>query len=180
MSKVTAAQLSVRNLVDARMVKTGFHSNFHLHRLIRRGDFSLARTLFDQMSHTNLVSTNMLISSYVKSGHLSKARGLFDLMVERTAVTWTILMGAYSHHNQPYPAFKLYADMRRWGTNPDYVTFATLLSGCDDSVTGKLVVQVHADIVKLGFDSTLIVCNSLVDSYCKCCRLDHYKKFGLG
>ncbi|GFS34375.1 pentatricopeptide repeat (PPR) superfamily protein [Actinidia rufa] len=172
MSKVTAAQLSVRNLVDARMVKTGFHSNFHLHRLLRRGDFSLAPNLFDQMPHTNLVSTNMLISSYVKSGHLSKARELFDLMVDRTAVTWTIMMGAYSHHNQPYPAFKLYADMRRWGTNPDYVTFATLLSGCDDSVTGKQVVQVHADIVKLGFDSTLIVCNSLVDSYCKCRRLD--------
>ncbi|PSR87447.1 Pentatricopeptide repeat-containing protein [Actinidia chinensis var. chinensis] len=154
------------------MVKTGFHSNFHFHRLIRRGDFSLARNLFDQMPHTNLVSTNMLISSCVKSGHLSKARELFDLMVDRTAVTWTIMMGAYSHHNQPYTAFKLYAGMRRGGTNPDYVTFATLLSGCDDSVTGKQVVQVHADIVKLGFDSTLIVCNSLVDSYCKCRRLD--------
>lgn len=47
------------------------------------------------------------------------------------------------------------------------MTFATLLSGCDETVTAKDIVQVHAHIVKLGYDSTLMVCNSLVDSYCK-------------
>ncbi|KAL7232879.1 hypothetical protein ACSBR2_010814 [Camellia fascicularis] len=169
--------LSVRNLVDARIIKTGFdpntcRSNFQLCNLLRRGDFSLARRLFDQMPHQNVVSANMLISSYVKSGNLSKARQLFDHMLDRTAVTWTILIGGYSHHNQPKQAFSLYREMRRWGTDPDYVTFATLLSGCDDSITGKQVVQIHAHIVKFGHDSTLIVCNSLLDSYCKCRCLD--------
>jgi len=59
-----------------------------------------------------------------------------------------------------------------WGVEPDYVTFATLLSGCSDSKTADEVVQVHAHIIKLGHDSTLMVYNCLVDAYCKICRLD--------
>ena len=43
------------------------------------------------------------------------------------------------------------------------ITFAILFSGCTDSERANEVVQVHANIVKLGFDSTLMVCNSLVD-----------------
>lgn len=171
--------LCIRNFaVDARMIKTGFdpstcRSNLLLKNLVSRGNLSLAHNVFDQMPHKNVVSTNMLISSYVKSGNLSRARELLDQMVDRTAVTWTIIIGGYSQHNQPKRAFELYAEMRNWGTDPpDYVTFATLLSGCDDSIPGKFVVQVHADIVKFGFVSTLIVCNSLVDSYCKCHCLD--------
>ncbi|XAR52058.1 hypothetical protein NMG60_11006908 [Bertholletia excelsa] len=163
--------------VDARIVKTGFNpntcrSNYHMHSAVKRGHLSFARHVFNQMPHKNVVSTNLLISSYVKSGNISKARELFDHMVDRTAVTWTILIGAYSRHNQPYQAFQLYAQMHRWGTRPDYVTFATLLSGCDHSVTSKQLAQIHAHIKKLGHDSTLIVCNSLVDSYCKCHCLD--------
>uniref|UniRef100_A0A7N2L521 DYW domain-containing protein n=1 Tax=Quercus lobata TaxID=97700 RepID=A0A7N2L521_QUELO len=43
-----------------------------------------------------------------------------------------------------------------WGTEPDYITFAILFSGCTESETANEVVQVHAHIVKLGFDSTLM------------------------
>ncbi|KAK3039111.1 hypothetical protein RJ639_028857 [Escallonia herrerae] len=93
-------------------------------------------------------------------------------MTVRTAVSWTILIGGYSQHNQPFEAFRLYAGMCRWGTLPDYVTFAILLSGCDETVTVKGVLQVHAQIVKLGYNFTLMVCNSLVDSYCKSRNLD--------
>jgi len=73
------------------------------------------------------------------------------------------LIGGYSQSNQFGEAFKLFAAMCRWGTEPDYITFAILFSRCNDSERANEVVQVHADIVKLGFDSTLMVCNSLVD-----------------
>lgn len=169
--------LNVKIFVDARIIKTGFNpetsrSNFQVRDLLKRGELSQARELFDQMPHKNTVSTNMMISGYVKSGNLSYARELLDGMVERTAVTWTILIGGYSQCNQFVEAFKLFAEMHRWGTEPDYVTFATLLSGCSDSETANEVVQVHTHIVKLGYDSTLMVCNSMLDAYCKTCRLE--------
>ncbi|KAI3725913.1 hypothetical protein L1987_65709 [Smallanthus sonchifolius] len=78
------------------------------------------------MPHRNTYFLNTLISGYVKSGNLDRARDVFDGMAVRTVVSWTILIGGYSQHNQPVGAFKLYAEMLRWGTVPDYVTFATL------------------------------------------------------
>ncbi|XP_059665322.1 putative pentatricopeptide repeat-containing protein At2g01510 [Cornus florida] len=172
-----AGNLLAAAAVDARIIKTGFdpdtcRSNYKMKHFLRKGLFSEARHLFDQMPHQNHVSTNMLISCFVKSGDLLNARQLFDGMVDRTAVTWTILIGGYSQHNQPREAFRLFAQMQRSGAEPDYVTFATLLSGCDDTVTRKEVVQVHAHIIKLGCGLTLMVCNSLLDSFCKCLCFD--------
>ncbi|KAJ4729548.1 Pentatricopeptide repeat-containing protein [Melia azedarach] len=168
---------NVQNLIDARIIKTGFdpntcRSNFLIDNLVSRGELSEARKLFDQMPNQNTVTTNVLISGYVKSGNLTNARELFNSMVDRTAVSWTILIGGYSHSNQFREAFELFADMRRECSDPDYVTFATLLSGCDAPDTANELIQAHANIIKFGYDSTLIVCNSLVGSYCKIHRLD--------
>lgn len=168
---------NAQNFIDARIVKTGFdpstcRSNFLVGSLVKRGELVEARKMFDQMPNKNTVSTNMIVSGYVKSGDLASARELFDSMVERTSVSWTILIGAYSQRNQFGEAFKFFVDMRRGGFAPDDVTFATLLSGCNDPDTANEVIQVHANIVKFGYDSTLVVCNSLVDSYCKIRRLD--------
>ncbi|KAJ0110579.1 hypothetical protein Patl1_02548 [Pistacia atlantica] len=176
-SQTTKPNQNVQNFIDARLVKTGFdlstcRSNFLVESLVKRGELSEARKMFDQMPNRNTVSTNMIISGYVKSGNLASARELFDGMVERTSVSWTILIGAYSRRNHFREAFRLFVDMRRGGFDPDYVTFATLLSGCNDLDTANEVIQVHANIVKFGYNSALVVCNSLVDSYCKIRRLD--------
>ncbi|OMO85546.1 hypothetical protein CCACVL1_10116 [Corchorus capsularis] len=158
--------------VDARSIKTGFdrntcRSNFMVEKFLRQGDLSVARQLFDQMPNRNTVSPNSIVSGYVKSGDLLRARQMFDAMIERTAVTWTIMIGGYSQKKQICEAFKLFAEMRRHDMEPDCVTFATLLSGCNDAEVHKELVQVHACVVKLGYESSLMVSNSLIDSYCK-------------
>ncbi|CAM8928517.1 unnamed protein product [Rhodiola kirilowii] len=158
------------NAVDASIVKTCFdpdtcRSNFQLNGLLRRGHFDDARHLFDQMPNKNTFSSNLMISGYIKSGNLSAAKDLFYRMVDRTAVTWTILMAGYCHQSSQFnEAFQLLVEMLRWGTDPDHVTFVTLLSGSQHS---NYVVQLHSLVVRLGFCSTLYVSNSLVDSYCK-------------
>uniref|UniRef100_A0A7N0T0J4 DYW domain-containing protein n=1 Tax=Kalanchoe fedtschenkoi TaxID=63787 RepID=A0A7N0T0J4_KALFE len=162
------------NVIDAAIVKTGFdpaicRSNFHLTHLLRRGDFRSARHVFDQMPNRNIVSSNMMISGYVKSGDLSAARDFLYCMDERSAVSWTVLMAGHCGRGEFSEAFELLVEMVRWGTGPDHVTFVTLLSQCCGE---SYVVQLHNLVVKLGFCSTLYVCNSLVDAYCKVCRLD--------
>ncbi|KAG8390683.1 hypothetical protein BUALT_Bualt01G0109100 [Buddleja alternifolia] len=165
------------DLVDARAIKTAFDPetsryNFLLKDLLRSAKVSEARQLFDQMPRKNTCSVNMMISCYLKSGNLSYAKELFDNMSDRTAVSWTILIGGYARNNQPMEAFNLYIEMCRSGMRPDHVTFATLLSSSDESVTRKDLCQVHAHITRLGFVSDLAVCNSLLDSYCKSQCLD--------
>ncbi|KAI3782863.1 hypothetical protein L2E82_12921 [Cichorium intybus] len=163
---------TIAHSVDATIIKTGFNpntsrSNFQLNDLISNGKVAQAHQLFDQMHHRNTYSLNTLISGYVNSGNLARARALFDDMPVRTEVSWTILISGYSKHNQPVAAFKLYSEMCRWGTPPDYVTFATLFSCCNETLMTKTVTQVHSHVIKLGFNYTLKVCNSLVDAYCK-------------
>ncbi|KAL4571894.1 hypothetical protein LXL04_018661 [Taraxacum kok-saghyz] len=160
------------NTVDATTIKTGFHpntsrSNFLLKDLVANGEVSQAHQLFDQMPHRNTYSFNTLISGYVKSGNLTRARGLFDEMNVRTEVSWTILIGGYKQQNQPVDAFKLYAEMCRWGTPPDDVTFVTLLPCCNETLMTEIITQVHSHIIKLGFNYAIEVCNSLLDAYCK-------------
>ncbi|GAV59513.1 PPR domain-containing protein/PPR_2 domain-containing protein/DYW_deaminase domain-containing protein [Cephalotus follicularis] len=163
--------------IDARIIKTGFdpntcRSNFLVQSYLERCELTHARQVFDRIPHKNTVSTNMMISGYVKAGYLSSARELFDSMGDRTAVTWTILIGGYSKSNQFREGFKLFTEMYTCGAVPDHVTFATLLSGCNEPDNAKQLIQLHSLIVKLGQDSSLFVCNSLVDSYYKIRRLD--------
>lgn len=166
--------------IDARIIKTGFdtdtcRSNFILEDLLKRGQVSVARKVYDEMPHKNTVSTNTMISGYVKTGDVSSARDLFDAMAHRTVVTWTILMGWYARNNHFDEAFKLFRQMCRSCTLPDYVTFTTLLPGCNDAVPQIAVGQVHAFAVKLGFHNTnlfLTVSNVLIKSYCEIGRLD--------
>lgn len=163
--------------IDARIIKTGFDPdicryNLQVEYLLKQGDFANARQLFDEMPNRNTVSSNMMISGYVKRGDLSTAREIFNDMVDRTAVTWTILIGGYSRKNMFCEAFKVFSDMHWCGTEPDHVTFASLLSGCNEPEAVRELIQVHSCVIKLGYDLCLIVCNSLVDSYCKMLRLD--------
>ncbi|CAN0870149.1 Putative pentatricopeptide repeat-containing protein At2g01510 [Linum grandiflorum] len=164
---------------DARLIKTGFDPsisrfNFQVKELLNRGDLTQALRVFYQMPHTNTVTANLLISGYVKSGNLSVARQLFDDMVERTAVSWTILIGGYSLIGRPAEAFQLFVEMCRFGTEPDHVTFATLLSGFNgDGMVRSELDQLHGLVVKLGHESTAMVCNSLIDTYCKTGRMEN-------
>ncbi|KAG4951159.1 putative pentatricopeptide repeat-containing protein [Glycine max] len=158
--------------VDASMIKTGFDPNtyrynFQVQIHLQRGDLGAARKLFDEMPHKNVISTNTMIMGYIKSGNLSTARSLFDSMVQRSVVTWTMLIGGYAQNNRFPEAFDLFADMCRHGTVPDHIILATLLSGFTEFESVNEVAQVHAHVIKLGYISTLMVCNSLLDSYCK-------------
>lgn len=164
--------LQIETPIDASIIKTGFdpntfRSNFQVMAHLQSGDLGRARKLFDEMSHKNTISSNMMIMGYIKSGNLSAARNLFDSMVERTAVTWTMLIGGYAQNNRFREAFGLFADMCRHGTALDHVTLVTILSGFSEFDSVNEVTQVHAHVIKLGYDSTVMVCNSLLDSYCK-------------
>ncbi|KAL2320379.1 hypothetical protein Fmac_029348 [Flemingia macrophylla] len=158
--------------VDASIIKTGFdpttcRSNFQVKTLLQRRDLAAALKLFDEMPHKNTITTNTMIMGYINSGNLSAARSLFDTMVHRTVVTWTMLIGGYTQNNRFCEAFGLFAKMCRHGMVPDHVTFATLLSGFTEFESVNEVGQVHVHVVKSGYDSTLKVCNSLLDAYCK-------------
>ncbi|KAK1295075.1 putative pentatricopeptide repeat-containing protein [Acorus calamus] len=112
--------------------------------------------------------TNKQISLRINSGDLAEARRLFEATAtERTRVTWTIIIGGYARSARPDDAFDLFNRMLRSGIDPDDLTLASVLCGRDVSP-----VQVHARVVKTGHASTVLVVNTLIDSYAKCGLFD--------
>ncbi|MQL76991.1 hypothetical protein Taro_009403 [Colocasia esculenta] len=167
---------------DAQMVKTGFdprtcHANHVLEELLQKGDVAGARRLFDDMPLRNSVTVSKMMQGYVKWGDLPEARRLFDGASERNKIMWTIMIGGYAKANLARDAFVVFVGMMRSRARPDHVSFVALLSACEGAQASSLVVQVHTQVVKVGYNSKLIVCNTLVDSYCKCGLLDEASRF---
>lgn len=108
-----------------------------------------------------------MISGYAKSGYLDEARKLFHDTDDRTAVTWTIMIGAYSNSCCFDQAFELFHEMSSSGVMPDQVAIVALLSSCQSPNMAGSVVQIHTHVLKFGFDDSVQVLNTLVDSYCK-------------
>ncbi|KAI3929708.1 hypothetical protein MKX01_025876 [Papaver californicum] len=159
------------------MIKTGFNlnlfeSNSILEDYCKVGNLYQAQQLFDEMPERNAFSANLLISGYVKAGDIFSARDLFDRTVNRNAVTWTILIGGYARCNETSEVFKLFSEMRNSGVDPDHVTIVAVLAACNDPVSMNQETQIHGLVVKMGHKWSVVVCNTLVDSYCKSHCLD--------
>ncbi|XP_031489781.1 putative pentatricopeptide repeat-containing protein At2g01510 [Nymphaea colorata] len=160
------------NHVDSHMIKTGFCPqiyglNYVIDCLVKDGELSQARKLFEEMAQRNVISWNTLISGYVTSRDVCEARRLFDRATDRNLITWTVMMAGHAQSGETGEAFGLFSEMRRSDQQPDRVTLTTLLSACNVGGQSNSVRQVHSLVVKFGYGSTLLVANTLLDSYCK-------------
>lgn len=168
--------------VDSQIIKTGFslqtyNFNHQIAVLLSNGHLSKARKLFKEMPSKNIFTCNRIISGYVKAGNVKEARKIFNQTINRNEVTWTIMIGAYSQSNQTCESLELFNQMRQSGVMVDHVSITSLLGSCQDISASNWIVQVHGQIVKLGFGSNSVVNNTLVDSYCKCRRLSSARKY---
>ncbi|KAG8046230.1 hypothetical protein GUJ93_ZPchr0008g13736 [Zizania palustris] len=110
----------------------------------------------------NVFSLNRILSGYSKSGDLSAAHDLFLASPHRNAVTWTIMMSAHAAAGRGSDAFSFFRGMLRDGVTPDRVTVSTVLN-----LPGCSVSCLHPFAIKLGSDTDVFVCNTLLDAYCK-------------
>ncbi|CAL4977210.1 unnamed protein product [Urochloa decumbens] len=152
---------------DARMVKTGFDPAAYRHKLhfdylISSGRLARAREVFDQMPNKDVDTLNRMLSGYSRSGDPAAAEDLFRAATYRNAKTWTIMMSVLAANGRGSDAVSLFGDMLREGEAPDHVAVSTVVNvpGCD-------VTSLHPFVTKLGLDANVVVCNTLLDAYCK-------------
>ncbi|KAK8949476.1 Pentatricopeptide repeat-containing protein [Platanthera zijinensis] len=74
---------------------------------------------------------------------------------------------SYSHRSG-IKALKMFAMIRRSGLKPDLFTFSSILSVCGDLAALEQGEQIHAQAMKTGFLSDLVVNSALVTMYNKC------------
>ncbi|XVE85786.1 hypothetical protein DITRI_Ditri17bG0119100 [Diplodiscus trichospermus] len=108
-----------------------------------------------------------IIDMYIKCGSLRDARSVFDELSTVDLVSWTAMIVGYSQSGFPDDALKLFLDKKRFGTLPNAVTIASLLSACAQLSNLSFGRLFHALGIQLGINDPIVI-NALVDMYAKC------------
>ncbi|XVE59548.1 hypothetical protein DITRI_Ditri05aG0054700 [Diplodiscus trichospermus] len=108
-----------------------------------------------------------LLDMYMKTENVKDGRRVFDHMGERNVVSWTSLLGGYAQNGMNEEALELFLIMQREGIKPNPYTFAAVLGALAYEGMAEKGVQVHSSIIKFGFETTIFVCNSLINMYLK-------------
>ncbi|CAN4126075.1 unnamed protein product [Withania somnifera] len=115
---------------------------------------------------------NIIINMYAKCGDLAAARQVFDNMKRWDLVSWNSMISGYVDNGFNKEAVDLFK-MMSIDLQPDSVSFVMLLSTCTKLMDVDFASELHCDIIKRGYDSTLVVANALLDAYAKCGKMDH-------
>ncbi|XP_023519094.1 pentatricopeptide repeat-containing protein At2g27610 isoform X2 [Cucurbita pepo subsp. pepo] len=108
-----------------------------------------------------------LVDMYMKTDDFEGGREIFDEMGNKNVVSWTSLLAGYVRNGFNDSIIHLINQMQMEGVKPNDFTFATILGGLADESKIEVGVQVHAMIVKNGFELNTSVCNALICLYLK-------------
>ncbi|XP_022970294.1 pentatricopeptide repeat-containing protein At2g27610 isoform X2 [Cucurbita maxima] len=108
-----------------------------------------------------------LVDMYMKTDDFEGGREIFDEMGNKNVVSWTSLLAGYARNGFNDSIIHLINQMQMEGVKPNDFTFATILGGLADESKIEVGVQVHAMIVKYGFELNTSVCNALICLYLK-------------
>ncbi|KFK44541.1 hypothetical protein AALP_AA1G270100 [Arabis alpina] len=176
----TAGLLQLGKQVHAYVLRRedfSFHLDNSLVSLYYKcGKFDEARAIFDKMPAKDLVSWNALLSGYVSSGHIGEAKLLFNEMKEKNILTWMIMISALAENGFGEEGLKLFSCMRKEGFEPCDYAFSGAIKSC--AVLGAYCngQQFHAQLVKIGFDSSVSAGNALITMYAKCGVVDEARQ----
>ncbi|KAJ7548566.1 hypothetical protein O6H91_07G017400 [Diphasiastrum complanatum] len=117
---------------------------------------------------SSIFIANTLVHMYAKCGSVLDAHKLFSNMPQHNVYSWTAIISAYADSGQGEEAINLFQQMQETGLAPDKVLFVVVLKACARLGALEQGKQLHSDIIKRGFQSDVIVGNTLVDMYAKC------------
>ncbi|KAL5777466.1 hypothetical protein ACOSP7_010392 [Xanthoceras sorbifolium] len=130
---------------------------------------------------------NCVMYLYLRCGSIDEAQKLFDGMQRVSLVTWNAIIAGHaqmieiakddlSAHHRGTEALKIFSKLNRSGMKPDLYTFSSVLTVCSRLVALEQGEQTHAQILKTGFLSDVVVGTALVNMYNKCGSIERGSK----
>ncbi|KAG0469723.1 hypothetical protein HPP92_015808 [Vanilla planifolia] len=129
------------------------------------------------MLHEDMFVSSGLVDMYSKCGHIDAARRVFDGMCERDVVSWNSMIAAFSRHSLDKECFSFFKLMREDHMSPTESSYASLANCCARLSSLPQGRQIHAQILKDGYDADVYVGSSLIDMYTKCGFIVEARRF---
>lgn len=177
---VQLMDLSHGRVVHALVVKLGLLVNLVLQNVILHlyascGEMSDALLLFDKMPQRDVVTWNTMITQLMKRGDIDSAHKMFMEMPDRNLRSWTAMIAGFVHCRKPKKAIDLFSEMEELGLKPNEATVVAVLAACADLGDLDLGSRIHDYSDKSGFNTNILISNTLIDMYIKCGCLEAAK-----
>ncbi|XP_020165275.1 pentatricopeptide repeat-containing protein At3g26540 [Aegilops tauschii subsp. strangulata] len=116
---------------------------------------------------------NALVRMYSKCGCLRSAELLLQFeMGERDRYSWNSLISGYERHSMSEAALHALSEMQSEVT-PNQSTFSSALAACANIFLLKHGMEIHAYMIRSGYEIDDILQSALIDMYCKCRLFDY-------
>eukprot|EP01018_Ginkgo_biloba_P027263 Gb_11025 [translate_table: standard] len=117
---------------------------------------------------SNVFVGSALVDMYSKCGSIEDACMMFNEMPEHNLVSWNAMIGGYAQNGCAEESLTCFRQMEQEVMKPNQFTFASVLRACASLTALEHGKQVHAHIIKTGFEFDVFVGTALVDVYAKC------------
>lgn len=115
---------------------------------------------------------NSLVTMYAKSGRMDEARKAFEMLYEKNLVSYNAIVDGYVKNSNSEQAFELIHQIQGSDFGASAFTFASLLSAAASiGIMGK-GQQLHAQLLKSGYEYDTCISNALVSMYSKCGNIE--------
>ena len=108
-----------------------------------------------------------LVDMYMKSDSLKDGKCAFDEMEVKNVVSWTSLLSGYAQHGLVEQVLGVFTQMGLEGIKPNPFTYATVFGALSVYEMIAKGCQIHAQVIKSGFELYTPVANSLINMYAK-------------
>eukprot|EP00250_Pteridium_aquilinum_P013219 c21207_g1_i1 orf=3-653(-) len=106
---------------------------------------------------------NYLVSMFVECGNMPLAQQAFQRLDDRTEFAWTSFIQGFFECEEFQLTLELFKKMQVDSVPPSTSTLVTLLKACTRLKNEKKGKELHAEIIKEGFETDPFAGNSLVD-----------------
>lgn len=135
---------------------------------VKGGYIDDALDFFHKMRKRTVVTYNVMIAGLLHQGKVTEAYKLFYESPTHDLVTWSCLINGLAQNGLNNDALKLYKKMLLSNIRPSDSILSSLI-GCFSHhsmmIHGQ---QFHGITIRLGFETHLLIQNSLISIYCKC------------
>ncbi|XP_011625621.2 pentatricopeptide repeat-containing protein At3g49170, chloroplastic [Amborella trichopoda] len=142
---------------------------------------SLSNPVMGEQVHAHVVKAglslvthvgNSCVSMYSRSGRMDDARKVFDYLYERNLISWNTILDGYARNSDTQEAFTFFEHIESMGIEPTDFTFSSLLSAAASLGTMGKGMQIHARVIKSGFECDQCIVNSLISMYSRCGNIE--------